>query len=61
MVDKYGSCVAVSVFNLADGKGVIIGDSIAIPEPYTADVDFIYKNSVSLLIYFVIILFSRNF
>lgn len=47
MVDKDGSCVAVTVFNLANGKGVIIGDSIAIPEPYVTDVDFTYENIVS--------------
>lgn len=47
MVDKQGTCVAVSVFNLAEGKGVIIGDSVAIPEPFVADVDFNYKENVS--------------
>ncbi|XP_074026151.1 tetratricopeptide repeat protein 5 [Leptinotarsa decemlineata] len=43
MVDKGGTCVVVTIFNLADGKGVIIGDSVAIPEPYVTDVDFCYK------------------
>lgn len=47
MVDKEGTCIAVTIFNLADGKGVIIGDSVAIPEPYVTDVDFNYKNTVS--------------
>lgn len=47
MVDKEGSCVAVTVFNLAEGKGVIIGDSVAIPEPFMTDVDFKYKENVS--------------
>ncbi|KAJ8927962.1 hypothetical protein NQ314_019487 [Rhamnusium bicolor] len=27
LVDKAGTCVVVTIFNLADGKGVIIGDS----------------------------------
>lgn len=47
MVDKQKTCVAVTVFNLADGKGVIIGDSVAIPEPFVTDVDFTYKENVS--------------
>jgi len=34
LMDQQGECIAVSVFNLAVGKGVIIGDSVAIPEPY---------------------------
>lgn len=34
MMDGCGKCIAVSVFNLAVGKGMIVGDSIAIPEPF---------------------------
>lgn len=48
LVDKLGTCVAVTVYNLADGKGVIIGDSVAIPEPYITDVNFKYKCNVSI-------------
>ncbi|XP_057657747.1 tetratricopeptide repeat protein 5-like [Diorhabda carinulata] len=44
MVDKDGTCVVVTIFNLAAGKGVIIGDSVAIAEPFVTDVDFNYKN-----------------
>lgn len=47
MVDKAGTCVAVTVYNMADGKGVIIGDSVAIPEPYVTDIDFKYEENVS--------------
>ncbi|GLH11182.1 Tetratricopeptide repeat protein 5 [Gryllus bimaculatus] len=36
MVDKQEKCIAVTVYNLAQGKGVIIGDSVAIPEPYVS-------------------------
>ncbi|XP_044747786.1 tetratricopeptide repeat protein 5-like [Coccinella septempunctata] len=46
LVDETGECVVVTLFNLADGKGVIIGDSVAIPEPLVTDVNFDY-NSVS--------------
>lgn len=49
MVDKDAVCVAVTIFNLAEGKGVIIGDSVAIPEPFVTDVHFSYKNAVSML------------
>jgi hypothetical protein len=47
LVDKLGTCVVVTVYNLADGKGVIIGNSVAIPEPYVTDVNFSYKDNVS--------------
>ncbi|KAH0811463.1 hypothetical protein GEV33_011329 [Tenebrio molitor] len=45
LVDKLGTCVVVTVYNLADGKGVIIGNSVAIPEPYVTDVNFSYKDN----------------
>ncbi|XP_076819445.1 tetratricopeptide repeat protein 5-like isoform X1 [Clavelina lepadiformis] len=34
IVDSSGSCCAVTLYNLAQGRGMIIGDSVAIPEPY---------------------------
>jgi len=34
LMDSAGDCIVASVFNLAVGKGMIIGDSIAIPEPF---------------------------
>ncbi|KAK4886780.1 hypothetical protein RN001_003051 [Aquatica leii] len=44
LVSKLGTCVAVTVFNMAESRGVIIGDSVAIPEPYVTDVDFKYND-----------------
>lgn len=44
-IDKSGTVIVSTVFNLADGKGVIIGDSVAIPEPYVTDIDFGYKEN----------------
>ncbi|XP_065158278.1 tetratricopeptide repeat protein 5-like [Atheta coriaria] len=44
LVDKIGTCVVATIYNLADGKGVIIGHSVAIPEPYLSDIDFKYKS-----------------
>lgn len=34
IVDKGGSPVVVTLYNLSPGKGVIIGDTVAIPEPH---------------------------
>ncbi|KAL1506730.1 hypothetical protein ABEB36_006037 [Hypothenemus hampei] len=42
-IDKAGSVIVTSVYNLASGKGVIIGDSVAIPEPFLNEVDFVYN------------------
>lgn len=49
LVDKKGICLPVMVYNLAEGKGVIIGDSVAIPEPYIAEVKFSYNNKVIII------------
>jgi len=38
--------MAVTVYNLAQGKGVIIGDTVAIPEPYLSSVHFKFKQKV---------------
>lgn len=38
------------VYNLAEGKGVIIGDSVAIPEPYVTDVEFSYNKKVIIVL-----------
>lgn len=43
MVDKENRCLAVTVYNLSPGKGVIIGDSVAISEPYFTRVDLAYN------------------
>lgn len=46
LVDKFGTCVCVTIYNLAEGKGVIIGDSVAIPEPFVTEVKFTYNEKV---------------
>lgn len=46
MVDKELVCIVVSAYNLAQGRGPIIGDSVAIPEPYMSCLDITYKNQV---------------
>lgn len=49
LVDKELSCIVVSVYNLAQGRGPIIGDSVAIPEPYLTKIDATFKNQVCSL------------
>ncbi|XP_014661430.1 PREDICTED: tetratricopeptide repeat protein 5-like [Priapulus caudatus] len=39
MVDSDATCFSVTLYNLAAGQGVIIGDSVAIPEPILSNVD----------------------
>lgn len=53
MVDKELLCMVVSVYNLAQGKGPIIGDSVAIPEPYMSYTDVTYKNQVCFFLYLI--------
>lgn len=46
MVDKELTCIVVSVYNLAQGRGPIIGDAVAIPEPNMAHIKATYKKQV---------------
>lgn len=46
LVDKDLSCIVVSVYNLAQGKGPIIGDSVAIPEPFMCQIEASFKGQV---------------
>lgn len=46
LIDENETCMAVSIYNLAQGKGVIIGDSVAIAEPFVQHVDVHYKDKV---------------
>jgi hypothetical protein len=48
IIDEEKTCVAVTLYNLAKGKGVSIGDSVAIPEPYLIQHQFLYLNNVIL-------------
>ncbi len=49
MVDDKGSCFAVTVYNISQGNGVKIGDSVAIAEPFLQVVDVQYKEHVSVV------------
>ena len=47
LTDKSSNCVAVNLYNLAPGKGVIIGDSVAISDPELKRIDVQVKDEVS--------------
>lgn len=46
MTDNASKCIAVNLYNLAPGKGVIIGDTVAIAEPSLAQVNVEVKGQV---------------
>lgn len=54
MVDDDETCLPVTVYNIAQGSGVKIGDSVAISEPYLQNVKVNHKNQVSYCITYVI-------
>ena len=39
MSDGRGDCIVVTLYNLSPGKGVIIGDTVAVPEPFFTAID----------------------
>lgn len=41
--DSNGNCAALTIYNLAGGHGVIIGNTICIPEPWLECQDFEFK------------------
>lgn len=40
LADSNGDCAAITIYNLARGHGVIIGNSVCIPEPWLESLDF---------------------
>lgn len=46
LTDKNSNCVAVNLYNLAPGKGVIIGDSVAISDPELKRIDVQVKDEM---------------
>ena len=49
MTDRTSRCLAVNLYNVAPGKGVIIGDSVAIAEPTFKRVHVTHNGQVSLI------------
>ena len=48
LCDKQG-CISVTIYNMVQGGGVKIGDSVAIPEPYGQVVQVNHKDKVCSL------------
>ena len=44
--------MAVTLYNLVKGKGVTVGDSVAIPEPYLTHQQFSFADNVSIIEFF---------
>ena len=47
--------MAVTIYNVAKGRGVTIGDSVAIPEPFMTYQTFSYKDYVGISIKIILI------
>ncbi|KAJ8676584.1 hypothetical protein QAD02_012371, partial [Eretmocerus hayati] len=45
LIDEDKTCVAVTLYNLARGKGVTVGDSVTIPEPFVTHHLFAHEKS----------------
>ncbi|KYN39802.1 Tetratricopeptide repeat protein 5 [Trachymyrmex septentrionalis] len=45
LVDEQKTCVVVTVYNLAKGRGVTVGDSVGIPEPFVIHQKFSYMSN----------------
>lgn len=52
MVDSEETCYVVMVYNIADGWGVLIGDTVVIPEPQVKRHSITHNDKVhKLLLY----------
>lgn len=45
LVDEQKTCIVVTVYNLVKGRGVTVGDSVGIPEPFVIHQKFSYMNT----------------
>lgn len=52
MLDEAETCMPVNVYNLAQGSGVKIGDTVAIPEPFIQHITVNHKGKVCVLKYY---------
>lgn len=44
-VDEAATCFAVTIYNLAEGRGFIVGDTVVIPEPFVHSVHVKYQEN----------------
>jgi len=49
MVDTEATCCSVTVYNIIQGWGVKVGDSVAVPEPFLQRVDVQHQDQVSII------------
>lgn len=49
MVDSEETCIVVMVYNMANSWGVLIGDTVVIPEPLIKRNVITHKNEVGVL------------
>lgn len=52
MVDGKETCYVVMVYNIADGWGVLIGDTVVIPEPQVKRHSITHNDKVHALIHY---------
>lgn len=46
VLDEDGDCFVVNIYNMADGRGFVIGDDLVIPEPYLYQVQVNHQGHV---------------
>lgn len=46
-MDSEDQCLPVTVYNMAVGSGFAVGDSVAIPEPFSQETNFIENDQVN--------------
>ena len=47
LVDSEDQCLPVTVYNMAVGSGFAVGDSVAIPEPFSQETNFTENHQVN--------------
>ena len=47
LVDSEDQCLPVTVYNMAVGSGFAVGDSVAIPEPFSQETNFTENDQVN--------------
>ena len=48
-MDSNSDCILLNVFNLAVGKGLLLGDTVAVPEPFVQINNVSVDNEVKFL------------
>jgi hypothetical protein len=59
-MDSSGECIALSVFNIAVDKGLLLGDTVAIPEPFLQNNQASFDDEVGLFVNLIFSLLLAN-